>query len=189
MAAKLRALLIGGLVLGIGSTLTLAAWTDSEHAKGSFGTSTFGIEGSANGASFTKHASAGSAATMSFAATGLSPGSIVHAPFDVRTTAASTVAGQVRLASAEISGEPAVTDYLSYRVAPVPTSTSCDLASYTGTAVSPGSVFPLSEETVEAHSGNTIRYCFEVKMSSGTPSTAQGKTGSVAWKFAATSGP
>lgn len=188
LVGKVRALLIGGLVFGIGSTLTLAAWTDSEHTAGTFKTSTFGIEGSTNGSSFTEHATEGAAATMAFGADGLTPGATVHAAFDVRTTAASTVGGTVVLASATASGDTAVTGNLTYRVATVSTSTSCASASYTGTAVSAASVFEVDPESLDAGAGNTVRYCFEVKMSTEVPSTAQGKTGSVTWKFDATSG-
>jgi len=33
---RLRAVLAGGLVLGVGAALTLAAWNDAEFATGSF---------------------------------------------------------------------------------------------------------------------------------------------------------
>ncbi|MGO2139648.1 MAG: SipW-dependent-type signal peptide-containing protein [Leucobacter sp.] len=46
---KARALLAGGLVLGVGAAVTLAAWTDNEWVRGVFGTGTFGIEGSTDG--------------------------------------------------------------------------------------------------------------------------------------------
>ncbi|XSS44541.1 SipW-dependent-type signal peptide-containing protein [Propionibacteriaceae bacterium Y1685] len=38
---KFRAALAGGLVLGIGAVVTLAAWTDDENAAGQFSAGTF----------------------------------------------------------------------------------------------------------------------------------------------------
>ena len=44
-----RALLAGGLVLGVGATATLAAWNDSEVATGSFAASVFDTESQSAG--------------------------------------------------------------------------------------------------------------------------------------------
>ena len=62
---RLRAVLAGGLVLGIGTTATLAAWNDSEYATTTVTASRFGIVGNTNGGAFTEHATSAAAATMS----------------------------------------------------------------------------------------------------------------------------
>ena len=41
---RVRALLAGALVLGLGGSVTLASWTDTEYAAGSFGASSFQTE-------------------------------------------------------------------------------------------------------------------------------------------------
>ncbi|GIJ27312.1 hypothetical protein Vqi01_24740 [Micromonospora qiuiae] len=41
---RTRAVLAGALVLGMGTTSTLAAWSDGEYGTGSFTASTFGTE-------------------------------------------------------------------------------------------------------------------------------------------------
>ena len=42
---RVKAVLAGGMVLGIGAAITLAAWNDSEFATGTFSAGHFGIEG------------------------------------------------------------------------------------------------------------------------------------------------
>lgn len=185
-AAKLRAVLIGGLVVGVGTTATLAAWTDTEHATGTFGTSIFGIVGSTNGGTFAEHPS-GSAASMAFAATAMSPGNKAFASFDVRTTPGTTVDGTVALTKASVSGNPLITGNLAYRVATVPAGTTCSTVPYTGTAQNISAVFALPDASVSAAAANTVRYCFEVTLASNTPNAAQGKSGSATWTFTATS--
>lgn len=186
-AAKLRALLIGGLVIGVGSAVTLAAWTDTEDAKGTFGTSVFGIVGATNGSAFSEHPS-GNAASLAFAATAMSPGAPPSfASFDVRTTPGTTVAGTLALTNASVSGNALITDKLVYRVATVPLGTACSAATYSGTATKVGAVFPVPNAALSAAGGNTVRYCFEVTLDSTTQNEAQGQSGSATWTFTATS--
>ncbi len=68
LSQRIRALLVGGIVFGIGTAATLAAWNDSEYASGDFSSGVFNLQGSTTSASagFADHASAGSAATLSF---------------------------------------------------------------------------------------------------------------------------
>src|SRR5699024_10565703 len=90
---KVKALLAGGLVLGVGAAVTLAAWTDQEWAQGIFGTGSFNIESSTDGTNFNDHESEGDAAELSFdmpAAENLSPGDTIAAPFVLRLAAGST---------------------------------------------------------------------------------------------------
>ncbi|WP_405474452.1 SipW-dependent-type signal peptide-containing protein [Paenarthrobacter ilicis] len=75
---RLRAVLAGALVLGVGSSVTLAAWTDSDHATGSFGTSVFATESTAAKPYVASGPWAANdtvpGATLLFQATGMSPG-------------------------------------------------------------------------------------------------------------------
>ena len=43
---RVRAVLAGALVLGVGASVTLASWSDSEYAAGTFTASTFRLESS-----------------------------------------------------------------------------------------------------------------------------------------------
>src|SRR5690606_37281598 len=89
---KVSAVLAGGLVLGVGAAVTLAAWNDSEFATSDFAAGAFVFQGSTDGTTFADHASQAGAASLTFT-TGfddLSPNSAVYAPFALRLDAAST---------------------------------------------------------------------------------------------------
>ena len=63
---RIRAILAGGLVLGVGAAATLAAWNDSEYGAATFTAGRFDIVGSTDGTTFASHATSGAAATLSF---------------------------------------------------------------------------------------------------------------------------
>ena len=88
---RVRALLAGGLVLGVGATVTLAAWNDSEFVTATFQAGTFNLQGSTDGTTFSDHASApGASLGFSVNASALSPGDVVYAPYAVRLAANTT---------------------------------------------------------------------------------------------------
>jgi predicted ribosomally synthesized peptide with SipW-like signal peptide len=122
---KVRALMAGGLVLGVGAAITLAAWNDSEFAQGSFGTGAFNMVGSTDGTTYTDHATVGAPATLAFTLnpTLLAPGDVVYAPFAVRLDAATTNAAVVTISNAASSGT--VTDRGQRLFRPAPRSTPC----------------------------------------------------------------
>jgi len=187
--------LAGGLVLGIGATITLASWNDSEHATGSFATSTFDLESSTVDGVWASNTSAPGAA-LAFNATALSPSVSRYAWINVRTTAASTVGGVVTLASSTNTG--ALVPVLEYRaVLTASPSTACDASAFTGTptyiAGSAGTYIAAS--TVPAAAVATaitapsaqVRYCFDVRVAAGTANSFQGATGTVTWLFSGVS--
>src|SRR5690625_7957040 len=82
---KFKALLAGGLVLGVGAAVTLAAWTDQEWAEGLFTTGSFNIESSIDGATFDDNDTQDGAAVLEFDLTGadnMAPDETVAAPLD-----------------------------------------------------------------------------------------------------------
>ena len=195
---RLRAVLAGGLVFGVGAAVTLAAWTDREYGTGTFTASTFDTE-STSAATSTGWASNATApgAALAFNATGMSPGSLQYATLNVRTTLATNVAGTVVLTSAATTGTlPAV---LTYRVIRTPlTTTTCNAAAFTaGSAYIAGSNAPAYQgaSTVPAvpvssslpAANGEIRYCFEVLMAPIASTSYQGTTGTITWLFTATS--
>lgn len=97
ISRKVRAILAGGLVLGVGAVITLATWNDSEFAKEVFGTDGFDIESSLDGSTFTQNESPSTAATLNFSvpATSLAPGDVAYAPFAVRVAGPSGLSGIV----------------------------------------------------------------------------------------------
>lgn len=112
---KLLALGAGGLVLGIGAVVTMAAWTDTEVATGDFAAGTFGIEGSADGTEFSSHTGDDSMLTLEFdaQALNLSPGDSTSEVYAVRLMPGSTYAASITSA---VSASGTAADNLSYTI-------------------------------------------------------------------------
>lgn len=189
---RVKAILAGGLVLGVGAAVTLAAWNDSEFASGSFSSGTFDMVGSADGTSFTSHAaSPGAPLTFSAGFNNLSPNTTVAAPFVVHLTPATTSDAVVSLFSATGSGTAAAN--LSYGVIRVASVAACTPAA-TGTTVVPAlttmssvtgaTSFPLVKSTDNVLDGANVVLCIQVTAASGL---AQNTTATGIWQFQAVS--
>jgi predicted ribosomally synthesized peptide with SipW-like signal peptide len=188
---KGRALLAGGLVLGVGAAITLAAWNDSEFAQGTFGTGAFNLVGSTDGTTYAEHATVGAPATLGFTVspTLLAPGDVVYAPFAVRLDAATTNAAVVTISNAASSGTVANLTYTLIQ----PSAFGC-AAGTTGTALVPASTavgtvpasttFALAIGTPPTEAGAPVFLCFKVTAGA---LVAQGQTGTATWQFAAAS--
>ncbi len=175
---KAKAILAGGLVLGVGAAITLAAWTDTEWAKSTFGSGAFGIEGSVDGGTnYDDHATEPNAAPLSFSvpAQKLSPNDTVYAGFAVRLISTSTNQANVAVTQNDASKIPNTTATYKYT-----TSATCDAAEYdAGTSTNEnGASFALTSPSTPVY------LCFKVAAASNL---AQGQTGSISWTFTATS--
>lgn len=185
---KVRAILAGGIVLGVGAAITLAAWNDSEFATGRFASGSFNLEGSTDGTSFTDHASA-PGATLDFAVnpSNLSPGDTVAAPFSVRLAAGTTNNADVQInvtTADEVSG-------LEYTIVSVADHAACTAAATGSEVVPSGAVsaatnvggFSLTKGTSDDVAGEATTLCVIVS----APSVTQNQSGSVTFEFKATS--
>lgn len=182
------AILAGGLVLGVGAAMTLAAWNDSEFATGTFSSGQFDLEGSTDGTAFSSSPTApGKTLTFELDADLLSPDAVVYAPFAVQLSADSDYESAVTLAN--VIGGTIGTD-LTYEL--------YEVASFGATCseATPPSGTPLvasraadATGTVPAFSltaaATPINLCFVVTAASDLP---QGATGTVTWEFAGESG-
>jgi predicted ribosomally synthesized peptide with SipW-like signal peptide len=189
---KVRALLAGGVVLGVGAAVTLAAWTDQEWATGNFAAGSFNIEGSADGTAFTDHVSEGGAAVLDFqiGADNLSPTDIVAAPFVLRTDAETSYSATVELTSASGTGDAA--GDLTYGIVQVDDVGACTPGA-TGTEIVPATTsldsiagaaeFAL-EAGADAAAGAPVVLCLQVTAGEDLD---QGATGAAFWEFTATS--
>jgi predicted ribosomally synthesized peptide with SipW-like signal peptide len=205
---RARALLAGALVLGVGGSMTLASWTDTEYAAGSFSAGVFAIESTvANPYSevgpWTVNETA-PGATLAFDAGGMYPGRTVYAPLALRTQIRS-VAGTATLGGAAVTNStttaPLLGAALVYRVV---RSATCGAAAFgTGAAFVVGSAtasqplttaqnagvvntLPAATETAP---GSTVNFCFEVTLPNGASNSLQGKSATAVWLFSATSTP
>ena len=193
---RVRAILAGALVLGVGASVTLASWTDSEYAAGTFTASTYRLESSTESSTLPnlwKDSTAGDASLV-VSAGGLSPEASKYAWLKIRTTAASTVGGSVSLTSSTPDGD--LSPALEYRA--VLTDAACDSSAFSiaATYIAGSSSTYLPAASVQgppvasplvAGSGNQLRYCFDVRISKGTPNSYQGKSATVTWVFTGTS--
>jgi predicted ribosomally synthesized peptide with SipW-like signal peptide len=189
---RIRALLAGGLVLGLGGTAVLAAWNDSEFAQGTFTAGTFNMQGSTDNTAWSDHATQGTAAALSFTVNpaSLSPGDVVYAPFAVRLAAGTTNGATVTVSNATTTGSVANLTYTLVQ----PTAFGCAAAT-TGTALVPAATavgtvpgsttFPLAVGAAGA-AGAQVNLCFKVTAGSGL---VQGQTGTATWQFQAVSLP
>jgi predicted ribosomally synthesized peptide with SipW-like signal peptide len=186
---KTMAFLSGGLVLGLGITATLAAWTDSEWVFGGngdgsgpgLGTSTFEVEQNVSSpfvaTAFTdSEVNPGQDLVFSPGALALTPGTSVYAPVALRTKAGS-VAGSLALqsavpaagaANAAVDAGGALLGALNLRVVVSPTPVTCDAAAFaTGTVLATGPLAttkPTATQAVAANAGTTQYYCFEITL-------------------------
>ncbi|UOQ56643.1 SipW-dependent-type signal peptide-containing protein [Leucobacter allii] len=173
---KARAMLAGGLVLGVGAAITLAAWTDQEWATGVFSSGSFGIQGSANGGAFTDHPDEASAATLSFAvgADELAPDDAVYASFGVQLIAGSTNEGDVTVTTDTADAIAGTSASFVYT-----TSATCSEAAYAAGTDENVTNFTLTAPTTPVY------LCLRVTADDTLP---QGADGSITWTFDAVSG-
>lgn len=190
LSRRIRALLAGGLVFGVGATMTLAAWNDSEYGNATFTAGRFDIVGATDGTTFSSHP-VGTPAALSFSApfSAMAPGNTVYALFSVRT-ASPSVAGTLQLSVASTAGTGLGT-YLRYGVRSI-AGTTCNGTTYSaGTAVVPDNSTMATGGTgtqaVAANGGTTVNYCIAVTLPAATDNGAQGLTAIQTWQVAGTS--
>lgn len=194
---RIKALLAGGLVFGVGATATVAAWTDSETADGSFNAGTFDIELSIDGEWTSTN-------EMTFDTAPMFPGSKVYAPVFVRTSPDTTIGGDLTVKGNGIGSPNAMANALVYRAVTrtlTPEAVggfTCGAGDFTASATyafggasgTVGLKSPITsgnEPTLEAVGGSIQAYCFEVSLPSDASSDAQGLAASHTWTFDAES--
>lgn len=200
---KVRAILAGGLVLGVGAAVTLAAWTDDEFVQGIFTAGQFDLEGSTTGADddFASHPTAGAADQLEFTvdlAGDLAPGDVVYAPYFVRLAAGTTNDATLDLVAltSTATTTPDNTGALSWEVVALGAGASCDAAGIDGgtslgsaatLASNPavaGGTTPLVNGDPTSEAGATVPLCFEV---TATDALAQQGSVTATWQLTATS--
>lgn len=137
---RIRALLAGGLVLGVGVITTLAVWNDNIFERGSFEAGGFALEGSADaGATWLAYGSVAEAAVL-FQEENLQQDTSYYSDFWVRIAAGEQVLGAVQLTLPAViagTGEPPVLggneDFLNYAIYDITAAGNCS-AGNLGTA-------------------------------------------------------
>jgi predicted ribosomally synthesized peptide with SipW-like signal peptide len=190
---KIMAILAGGAVLGLGSTATLAAWTDTEWVFGGtgndagVGTSSFEVEQNVVAPFHTTafvqdETNPGQALTFGLNALSLTPGDSVYAPVALRTVA-NSVAGNLTLEPAVPAAGVAVVDAgvagvaggdlwnaLTVRVWVSGTTFTCDASTVASASIvqiasgALGTSGGTAAQPLSAASANTQYYCFSVTL-------------------------
>lgn len=189
---KVRALLAGGLVLGVGAAVVLAAWTDDEFVTGIFSAGQFDLQGSTDGVTFADHESVGGAASLSFSVpvTELAPDDTVYAGFWVRLAEGTTDPASLELVG--FSGSGTATTQLEYTIHAIAASATCDATTAVGTPIASGSLDDTTATSTEvaltapaaAAPGAAEQLCFAVTAGA---SLEQGTSATGTWQFTATS--
>ncbi|MFJ6452912.1 SipW-dependent-type signal peptide-containing protein [Paenarthrobacter sp. NPDC091669] len=185
---RIRAILAGGLVLGVGAAITLAAWNDSEFAQGTFTAGAFNLEGSTDGTAFGENP-VSAPATLGFTAApgNLAPGDVVTAPFAVRldgtTTNDATVTVSTEASTGALTGLTySLTQSTDFGCAEAVTGTLVAAGQALGTT--PGSVtFALTQGAGTAD-GDAVNLCFRI---TADDDLVQSQSGTTTWEFAAQS--
>jgi len=206
---RVRALLAGGLVLGMGSAATVAAWTDQELATSSVSAGTFSIVSRVGGTgAFTSPGPSTNTLQVPLNASGLYPGQVRAVAIQVM--AGGTVGGAVTLsgvsvlngadgavtAAADVALRDALTLGVKVSTSTVAGAAAAAAACTTGTgadatAVGIQNLPALSPATltVDAQSGaasNVVTYCMVLTLPSGTTGAAQGGAVKPTWTFTGT---
>ena len=203
-STRVRAVLAGALTLGVGSTMTLASWTDTEFATGSFTASRFDTQSSIDNSAWADNTSA-PGASITFNGAGMSPDTHRYGYVLVRGKA-NSVAGTLTFAAPTVANggtdtTPFLGAALQYRAVAI-TAAGCTSATFTtgtpvfivGTASTysalttagpTGVALPAATASPSAPAG----YCFDVYLPAGADSALQGKSANVTWQITATSVP
>lgn len=193
---KVRAVLASGLVLGVGATITLAAWNDSEYAQGSLEAGTFAIMGSVDGENFDEMEPEAHRLNFTAAADQMYPGAQTYASFSVRTRAGS-MAGLVHVTPAmDEQNILGLGEYLSYGIREIP-SADCTSESFENATEPENQVAPQGTRLTSdiedqgrflaANSQSTVNYCVELSLDAETPNDMQGEQSTPQWEFQGTS--
>lgn len=200
LSLRIRAILAGAIVIGVGATATLASWTDSEFETATFSSSVFNTESSVQGGAYADN-NVAPGPSVTFAGSGFSPGTIGYIQVLVRTKATSS-AGTVSLSGATLGGADTATLGAAFVYRVVRTTATCNATAFTGspTFVVGGAAtyraLTLAQEVGVTNNlgaatavapGAATGFCFEVTLPAGAPNTLQGKTATATWQLTATS--
>ncbi len=193
---RVRAVLAGALVLGVGGSATLAAWTDQELASTTVTAGTFALSSrTSTSDAFVSHGPSETAATLSFSATGLYPGQIRAAWIQIQNT--GTVPGTVSVTGVVAPTNGATGDALSGALkvryvgtAPIANpnvAPTCTTSTTGGTEVTGLTTTPTGT-SLSIAAGATVAYCLVLTLPTDATTNAQGGTATPTWTFTGTTG-
>ncbi|MDQ1203618.1 MULTISPECIES: SipW-dependent-type signal peptide-containing protein [unclassified Rhodococcus (in: high G+C Gram-positive bacteria)] len=197
---KVRALLAGGLVLGVGAAVTLAVWTDNVFGQAQFSAENWNVQGdfSTGGTGvWNEYDTVGTAGTFAYTTgfAAMSPGLTVYAPVALRVGTGTTPGGAYP-ADVTLNGATPITGplatALTYQVVSGVSADNCNAAILgggtdvvvAGSALGDGSAVDAISVPAD---GSPVSLCFAVTLPQAVaPNVVAGQTtGVVTWQFAA----
>lgn len=188
---KIQALAAGGLVLGVGASATLAAWTDKAMSTGQFTAGQFAIEAN-TGSDWN------STDEMQFENAPMAPGQSVYASVALRSSVNTTVDGEVTVHGKGTA--QGLAPYLQFRAVTVKSAgaefkcsaEAFDFGDYvvgseTEYVAMSGDATAHTTQHLAAQQAATITYCFEVQLDPAASNETQKLTADYTWKFHAQS--
>jgi len=202
---KRKAVLAGGAVLGLGATMTLAAWTDDVWVSGSFSAGKFNVQGAIDpaGTAWADYNTSATAGTLGFTVnpTVMTPNESVFAPLKLRVDPASnSYNAAITVPSAPTGPATANTANSAFftalrvtlfNVAPpncnaAGTATAAAITGFDNVALTTTTTTTILTLDKASTTGQGV--CFKVTLPAGAAAAVQGgTTGSLTWKFNATS--
>lgn len=174
---KLYAVLAGGLVLGVGAAVTLAAWNDSEFATGTFTAGSFDLQGSTDGSSGWASHETDPGATLDFTvdADNLAPDDSVYALYSIRLV--GTTDGDLTNVAPTTAGANAANLTAETHLI---TGTTCDATTFAAGSA----ILPTTITAGTAATATPVNYCLQVTAGADL---VQGAEGTVTWQWTAAS--
>lgn len=187
---RARALLAGGLVLGVGAAATIAAWTDQELASTTVSAGTFSIVSrTSTAASFSPAGSGTNTVTFTADLTGMYPG--VKKAQVVQVQAGGSLAGTVNITAVAVTnntgGTPIGADLALQNALRVDVSVVANPTTCVDTLPMPSgsltTVPAVAQQALTAGPVNTVTYCVVVGLPTDASGLAQGGIVKPTWTF------
>ena len=178
-------------MLGVGATMTIAAWTDQELATTTVSAGTFSIVSRIDQGAFASHGPSETVLTVPLNAAGLYPGQKRSAYVQVQ--ASGTLPGSLSLSGVAVTNaagtaptgaDLALQNALRVGITVVAAPANCTTALTAATALT--TVPVLTAQTLTVAPVNTITYCIVLELPTDATGTAQGGTVKPTWTFTGT---
>lgn len=201
---KVRALLAGGLVLGVGAAVTLAAWSDNVFANSDFATGDARWELQGNIQTTTPLTEpgwldydttpGGGLAFPLVLKDDLTPGDVVRAPLGIRLAPGQALGANVTLDAPNLDPANLLQSALTYGIYSGVTAADCVAGNVgaatlvpAGSPLSTGGNFTIASGA-PAQNGTPVELCYVVTLPANTASNVSGlQTGELVWDFQGTS--
>lgn len=183
---KIRAVLALGAVVGLGTVATLAAWSDTGAATGTFSTGSIDLK---------LQGQDGTVAVTNLSMTTAVPGTVVYANLPVSNAGTVPFTYGFTVASTNGTDTVPLNANLNWGIVSLGTATTCNATTYAAAALVPATnISPTAllsaAPAVSGRSlavGATENLCFRVELPTAAPSGVQGKSTVATVSFTATS--